>query len=94
MEPNRDLTIAQQASKCLTLFERLLESQNEQELPKNQVSEDSIRHAKARFRTWIESIGALQSGEASLEHRLKQADGRYAILKILKQLCSDLDDCQ
>ncbi len=94
MEPDRDLSIAQQASKCLTLFERLLESQNEQELPKDHNSEDAIRYAQARFRTWIESIGALQRGEASLDHRLKHADIRFAILKVIKQLCIDLDDCQ
>ena len=94
MEPYRDLAIAQQASKCLTLFEKLLESQHEQELSKKDISRDAITDREARFRTWIEDIGALQRGEASLDHRLRHADIRLTVLKLLKQLGIDLDDCQ
>ncbi len=94
MEPDRDFTTAQQASNCLTLFERLIQSQNEQELSKNDISEDAIIDAQARFRTWIENIGALQRSEASLDHRLRHADIRLAVFKLLKQLYINLDDCQ
>ena len=94
MEPDRDFTIAQQTSNCLTLFKRLLQSQNEQEQSKNGISEDAIIDAQARFRTWIENIGALQRGEASLDHRLRHGDIRLAVLKLLKQLDINLDDCQ
>ena len=94
MGPDRDSTIAQQASSCLALFQRLLELQKEQELSKNGVPEDAIIDAQARFRTWVENIGALQRGEASLDHRLRHADVRLAVLKLLKQLYVNLDDCQ
>ena len=94
MGPDRDSTIAQQASSCLTLFERLLELQKGQELSKNGIPEDAIIDAQARFRTWVENIGALQRGEASLDHRLRHADVRFAVLKLLKQLYVNLDDCQ
>lgn len=88
MDPDRGSTIAQQASK------RLLESQNEQELSENGISDEAIIDAQARFRTWVENIGALQRGEASLDHRLRHADIRLGVLKLLKQLYINLNDCQ
>lgn len=94
MEPYRDLAIAQRASKCLTLFEMLLESYDEQELSKKGIPRDAIIDRQARFRTWIEDIGAQQRGEATQDYRLWHPDMRHAVLKRLKQLCMDLDDCQ
>ena len=86
MEPFRDLSIAQQASKCLTLFESLLESQNEQESSENDIPHDALMDGQARLRTWIENDGVLQRGEASLDYRLRHADRRLTILDDLKQL--------
>ena len=94
MEPYTDLTIAQQASKCLTLFELLLESYGEQELSKHDVLKESIRDAQVRFRTWIEGIGALQRREASPDHLLRDPEIRLAVLELLKQLSIDLHHCQ
>ena len=94
MEADRDITIARQASNCLTLFERLLYIEKKQELSGNEIPEDGIIDAQARFRTWIENIGALQRGEASLDHRLRHADIRIAVLKLLQQLSVNLNDCQ
>lgn len=92
MERPRDLSIAQQASKCLTLFERLLESQNEQESSNNDSSKDVIIDGQARFRRWIENDGVLQRGEASLDHRLRDADRRLVLLDYLKQLWISLGE--
>ena len=86
MEPFRDLSIAQQASECLTLFEKLLESQNEQESSENDIPHDALKDRQARLSTWIENDGVLRRGEASLDYRLRHADRRLAILDHLKQL--------
>lgn len=86
MERSRDLSIAQQVSKRLTLFERLIESQNEQESSNNDSSKDVIIDGQARFRRWIENDGVLQRDEASLYHRLRDVDRRLALLDYLKQL--------
>lgn len=93
MEPYRDLTIAQQASKCLTLFDMLLELYGEQELSKHGVPRDAMRDTQARFSRWIEGIGALQRHEASLDHPLRDPEIRLAVLELLKQLCIDLYHC-
>ena len=94
MEPYRDLTIAQQASKCLTLFDMLLESYGEQELSKHGVPRDAMRDVQARFRTWVEGIGALQRREASPNYLLRDPEIRLEVLELLKQLCIDLYHCQ
>ena len=95
MEPNRDSTVAQHASNCLDLFRRLLQTQQgqEQQLLENNISEDAIVDALARFRTWIENIGALQRGKASLDDRLAHADIRAEVSRLLSQLLRSLDDC-
>ena len=93
MEPYRDLAIAQQVSKCLTLFEMVLKSFDEQELSKNGIPRDAIIDRQARFRTWIEDIGAQQCGEASLDYPLRHPYVRLEVLRLLKQLCIDLHDC-
>ena len=94
IEPVRDLSIAQQALKCLTLFERLLEPQDEQESSKNDSSQDAIINEQTRLRTWIENNGVLQRGEASLDHQLRHADKRLTVLDDLRQLYIDLDESQ
>lgn len=94
MEPFRDLSIAQQASKGLTLFERLLESQDEQESSRYDIPNDAILDGQARLRTWIENGGVMQRGEASLDYRLRHSDKRLTVLDNLRQLCIDLDESQ
>ena len=95
MEPSRDSLIAQKASRCLDLFRRLLRLQQGQgqQLGGNNIPEDAIVDALARFKTWIENIGALQRGKASLDDRLKHADVRAEVLRLLSQLLLSLDDC-
>ena len=56
--------------------------------------EDAIVDAQARLMTWIENIGALQRGKASLDDRLAHADIKAEILRLLGQLSFSLDDCQ
>ena len=94
MEPFRDLSIAQQASQCLTLFERLLEPQNEQDSSKNDIPHNALIDGQARLRTWIEKEGVLHRGEASLDYRLRHTDKRLTVLDNLRQLCIDLDESQ
>ena len=96
MEPNQGSTIAQGASSCLEVFRRLLRKQQEVNrlFLENNIPEDAIEDALARFRTWVENIGALQRGKASLDDRLGHADIRAEILRLLSQLLLSLDDCE
>ena len=72
----------------------VLESYDEQELSKHAVPRDAVLDREARFRTWIEEIGAQKRGEASLDDPLRHPYVRLEVLRLLKQLCMDLDDCQ
>jgi len=96
MEPSLDLSIAQKASESLELFKRLLQTQQhqEQQYVIDEISEDAIVDALARFRTWADNLGGLRRGEASLDHRLRHADIRVEVLRLLGQLLFNLDDCQ
>ena len=72
----------------------VLKSYDEQELSENCIPRDAIVDRQARFRAWIEDIGAQQCGEASLDYPLTHPYVRLEVLKLLKQLCMDLDICQ
>ena len=72
----------------------VLESYDEQELSKHAVPRDAVLYRQARFRTWIEDIGAQKRGEASPDDPLRHPYVRLEVLRLLKQLCMDLDDCQ
>ena len=50
--------------------------------------------ALARFRTSVENSGALQHGEFSLDYRLRHADIRVEVQRLLNQLLLNLDDHQ
>jgi len=91
---NQEPIIAQKASDCLDIFRRLLRTQQEQDqqILASDIPEDAIVDALARFRTWIENIGALQRGEASLDHRLRHTDIRVEVLRLLGQLLLSLGD--
>ncbi|KAI4112737.1 MAG: hypothetical protein LQ345_006153 [Seirophora villosa] len=62
MEFDRQLTIAQQSSKCLKLFKDLLREYKEHDdtIAIQEHSPEDVSDALARFRTWIDNIGALQ----------------------------------
>ena len=92
MDSKRDSEIAQKSSKCLHIFKKLMHTRQQ---PKdNDMSEDDIVDAVARFRTWVDNIGALQRGESSLDYRLRHADLRTEVLRLLDQLMFNLEDCQ
>ena len=96
MEPDQGSKIAERASLCLDVFRRLLRKQQEDDryFLENHIPEDAIEDALARFRTWVENIGALQRGKASLDDRLGHADIRAEVLRLLSQLLLGLDDCE
>ncbi|KAL9072549.1 MAG: hypothetical protein Q9161_003561 [Pseudevernia consocians] len=87
-------TIARRALQCLDLFQKMLRKQREAPdcLPQLNLPEDAIMDAQAKFRTWVENIGALQRGKASLDDRLGHADIRAEILRLLSQLLLSLTD--
>ncbi len=95
MENDRGDAIAHRALQCLELFKKMLRKQEEAKecLPQFDLPEDAIVDAQARFRTWIENIGALQRGKASLDDRLAHADIKAEILRLLSQLLLSLTDC-
>ena len=95
MENSQEITIARKASDCLDVFKRLLPTQegNGHQPLANDLPEDAIIDALARFRTWIENLGALQRGESSLDYRLRHADIRVEVLRLLCQLLLNLNDC-
>lgn len=94
MEFDRQLTIAQQSSKCLKLFKDLLREYKEHDdtIAIQEHSPEDVSDALARFRTWIDNIGALQRGGSSLDHRLRHADIRVEVLRLLSQLLQALGD--
>lgn len=96
MEIDRGDTIAHRALQCLDLFQKLLRKQREAQkcLSQLDLPEDVMVDAQARFRTWVENIGALQRGKASLDDRLGHADIRAEVLRLLNQLSLSLIDCQ
>ncbi|KAL8962304.1 MAG: hypothetical protein Q9193_001271 [Seirophora villosa] len=94
MEFDRQLTIAQQSSKCLKIFKDLLREYEEHDdtTAIHQHLPEDVSDALARFRTWIDNIGALQRGGSSLDHRLRHADVRVEVLRLLSQLLQALGD--
>ncbi|KAL8654301.1 MAG: hypothetical protein Q9210_001582 [Variospora velana] len=94
MEFNQQPAIAQQSSKCLKFVKDLLQEYKEQEDTSTtcEHSPEDISDALARFKTWIENIGALQRGGSSLDHRLRHADLRVDVLRLLSQLLQASSD--
>lgn len=89
-------TIALRTFKCLDIFRRFLRKQKGEGdyLHEFELLDDALVDAQVRFRTWIENIGALQRGKASLDDRLGHADVRAEVLRLLGQLLQSLSDCQ
>lgn len=94
MENDGGDTIAHRALQCLEVFKKLLRRQGEAKecMPQLELPQDAIVDAQARFRTWIENIGALQRGKASLDDRLAHADVKAEISRLLSQLLLSLAD--
>lgn len=92
MEPDRGPSIAQQTSKCLKTLRELVQKYKERDWKFGEYSSEDIPDALARFRTWVDNIGALQTGGSSLDHRLRHADVRDEVLRLLSQLLQVLED--
>ncbi|KAL8907441.1 MAG: hypothetical protein Q9207_001411 [Kuettlingeria erythrocarpa] len=92
MELDRQSTIAQQTSKCLKTLRELLQKYKERDWEFSEYSTEDIPDALARFSTWVDNIGALQRGGSSLDHRLRHADVRDEVLRLLGQLLRALED--
>lgn len=92
MELDRQSTIAQQTSKCLKILRELLQKYKERDWEHSEYSTEDIPDALARFSTWVDNIGALQRGGSSLDHRLRHADVRDEVLRLLGQLLRALED--
>ncbi|KAF8421821.1 ankyrin repeat-containing domain protein [Tirmania nivea] len=54
------------------------------------VSSEVLRDTWARFNVWTSNIGALQRGRASLDYRLRHADVKEEVLRLLRHLNSTL----
>lgn len=85
-------TIAHQASKCLKTLERLVQKYKERDWTFNEYSSEDMPDALARFRTWVDNTGALQKGGSSLDYRLRHADVRDEVLRLLSQLLQALEE--
>lgn len=92
MEHDRCPSIAQQSSKCLETLVEMVQKYKERDWKFDEFCDD-IPDALARFRTWVEDTGALQTGSASLDHRLGHADVRDEVLRLLGQLLQALEEC-
>ncbi|KAL9035255.1 MAG: hypothetical protein Q9180_004957 [Flavoplaca navasiana] len=85
-------TIAHQASKCLETLERLVQKYKERDWTFSEYSSEDIPDALARFRIWVDNTGALQKGGSSLDYRLRHADVRDEVLRLLSQLLQALEE--
>ncbi|KAL8650706.1 MAG: hypothetical protein Q9226_005029 [Calogaya cf. arnoldii] len=92
MELDRLPTIAQQTSKCLKILRELLQKYKEHDWVLSESSNEDISDALARFKTWADNIGALQRGGSSLDHRLRHADIRDEVFRLLGQLLEALEN--
>ena len=54
------------------------------------ISSELLKDTWARFNIWTSNIGALQRGRASLDYRLRHADVKEEVLRLLKHLNSTL----
>jgi len=58
------------------------------------VSSEFLKDTWARFNVWTSNIGALQRGRASLDYRLRHADVKEEVLRLLRHLNSTLSQCR
>ncbi|KAL8978302.1 MAG: hypothetical protein Q9205_006082 [Flavoplaca limonia] len=79
-------TIAHHTSKCLKTLRELVQKYKDRDWTFSEYSSEDIPDALGRFRIWVDNIGALQKGESSLDYRLRHADVRDEVLRLLSQL--------
>jgi hypothetical protein len=72
------LTIARLCLECQTHFETLETYDGE-----NRLSSTTVEDELGRFRMWASNIGALNTGRASLDYRLRDANYLYETVKSL-----------
>ncbi|KAL9629955.1 MAG: hypothetical protein Q9204_004983 [Flavoplaca sp. TL-2023a] len=85
-------TIAHQTSKCLKTLRELVQKYKDRDWTFSEYSSEDITDALGRFRTWVDNIGALQKGGSSLDYRLRHADVRDEVLRLLSQLLQALEE--
>ncbi|KAF8432857.1 ankyrin repeat-containing domain protein [Terfezia claveryi] len=99
----KDITndIADGATKCAQKFKLVTHHLQALELksPREKTGMDSsdldvsselLKDTWARFNVWTSNIGALQRGKASLDFRLRHADVKEEVLRLLRHLNSTL----
>ena len=105
--PQKEITndIADEATKCAQRFKlvthhlQVLELQSPSEIAgvdsgDLDVSSELLKDTWARFNVWTSNIGALQRGRASLDYRLRHADVKEEVLRLLRHLDSSLSQCK
>ena len=84
------------ATSCWKLFERCSQV-NSTTLSSSDVDlqKTLVDHEYGKFKVWCGSLGVRQSGHASLDWRLKDADMMaHEILVMLRELEDDLGECK
>lgn len=88
--------IAQEATCCVSAFADLLRLQDtSRHDPSGGISlidipSDGLMDTWSRYKIWLGNIGALNRGKTSLDHRLRHADVRVEVLRLLRQLQANL----
>ncbi|RPB25170.1 hypothetical protein L211DRAFT_822583 [Terfezia boudieri ATCC MYA-4762] len=99
----KDITndIADEATKCAQKFKlvthhlqalelKSLSEKTDVDSSDLDVSSELLKDTWARFNVWTSNIGALQRGRASLDFRLRHADVKEEVIRLLRHLNSTL----
>jgi len=86
-------TISELGLDCQTRFTELIDTLSKADHFQNQLSIAAVNEELGRFRTWANNIGAVSSGRASLDSRVKNVEYlRHNIKSLLEDLKQSLID--
>ena len=87
-------TIRERAAACVSLFVQCNQELMKMPSTHGRHQLDIVEDQHGRFRVWCGNLGALQSGHASLDWRLREADNiRSRISGVLADVDDDLRNC-